>query len=94
MAVKRDRKRHAKKLATAVRSHTRRLRHSETAEPSIAPTPTSPVKVEPPNIPNDLVEERQAVELNNGPPVMLVITVLAVLFICLIAWFVAQMPAK
>ena len=28
------------------------------------------------------------------PPVMLVITVLAVLFISLITWFVAQMPAK
>ncbi len=92
--MKKRRKRQAKKLTDAVRSHTRRLQHTQVAEAYATPEQTLAIRAEPPKIPQDLVEERQGDELNNGPPVMLVITVLAVLFISLIAWLVAQMPAK
>ena len=83
-----------KRLSNAVRSHTRRIGRSHSAETHATPNHTAPVKAESPDVPRDLVEGQQTDELNNMPPVMLVITVLAVLFISLIAWFVAQMPAK
>ena len=83
-----------KRLSSAVRSHTRRLQHSHAAETQAPPSPPTPLRAEPSDVPKDLVEGRQGDELSNGPSVMLVITVLAVLFISLIAWFVAQMPSK
>ena len=81
-----------KRLSNAVRSHTRRLRHSEAAEVHTTPDQTAPVRAVQPDVPRDLVDGPD--DLRNGPSVMLVITVLAVLFIGLIAWLVAQMPAK
>ena len=83
-----------KRLSSAVRSQTRRLRHSHAAATPATPNHAAPVKAAPSDVPRDLVEGQQTDELNNMPPVMLVITVLAVLFISLITWFVAQMPAK
>jgi hypothetical protein len=96
VAVKKSKKRPAKKrlLANAVRSHTRRLQHSQVTETHVAPDPAAPASAEPLDFPKDLVDGRQTDGVNKLPSVMLVITILALLFIGLIAWFVAQMPAK
>ena len=93
MAVKRRGKRQSNKpvLTNAVRSHVRRLRPRPPAAEQTTAQPRAP---EPATFPADLIEDKQANEPHSRPPVMLVITVLAVLFISLIAWFVAQMPAK
>ena len=77
-----------------MRSHTRRLQRAHEADAPATPSQATPVSAEPSGVPRDLVEEQRTDELNNMPPVMLVITILAVLFISMIAWFVSQMPAK
>lgn len=102
MALKQGEKNKRRKsgLANAVSRRSRRLTGARREAPpppdSVHPVhlPASPNERQASHLPADLFEEAEPADLANQPPVMLIITVLAVAFIGVITWFVAHMPAK
>lgn len=100
MAVKKDRQKSKRRLSQAVRSKTQRL-HAVVEKPPPAlerahqSSATSPaLDFRNPRFTEEIVASAAADKEDRLPSVMLVITVLAVIFIGLITWFVAQMPEK
>lgn len=91
MAVKKNGAK--RKLANAVRAKTARLRPVEAPAPSaseqVLRADTGSLRV-----PEDLMAVADTDLTDRLPSVMLVITVVSVIFISIIAWLVAQMPAK
>jgi len=102
MALKHGEKNKRRKsgLANAVSRRSRRLTGARREAPpppiSVDPVhiPASPNERQTNHLPADLFEEAEPSDLANQPPIMLIITVVALAFISIITWFVAHMPAK
>jgi hypothetical protein len=76
----------------AARPHAVAAPPPTSVSPPVAPPPVA--ERQPAPLPADLFEEAEPNHTPGLPPVMLVITILALIFISIITWFVAQMPAK
>lgn len=99
MAVKKDGQKSKRRLSHAVRSKTRRLR-------PVAASPPLPARDSKPHAKGprpesqdarfaaEFVDAAAADKTDRLPSVMLVITILSLVFIGLMTWFVARMPAK
>jgi hypothetical protein len=100
MAVKKNGQKTKRRLSNAVRSKTRRLR-PVAANPALPqsrddkPRATAPrPESQPSRFATEFVADAAADKADRLPSVMLVITILALVFIGLITWFVAHMPEK
>lgn len=87
-----------RKAQVAVRGGTTRLRRATMIEPpAVADKPSGIIRPDTGNLilPESLMEASDERPRKNLPgPFMIVITILAIAFISVIAWFVSRMPGK